>query len=132
MRDVMRVSVAGVVGATFVWGMFWLEESVLPEVAIYLPLTVGRLLILGMVLIAAWLMAQRWPTLVAGVILAGAGLGWALHEIDPLLVCRSDLLFRPCTSGEIGWMVGPAFVLVLIAAGVAVAALRQARHPHPV
>lgn len=132
MRDIRRASVAGVVGATLVWGMFWLEESVLPEAAIYLPLTVGRLLILGSVLVAAWLTAQRWPTLVAGVTLAGAGLGWALHETDPLLVCRSDLLYRPCTSGEIGWMVAPAFVLVLLAGGVAAAALRQARRAHPV
>lgn len=132
MRNVIQASVAGVVGATLVWGMFWLEESVLPEVAIYLPLTVGRLLILGSVLVVAWLMAQRWPTLVAGVTIAGAGLGWAVHETDPLLVCRSDLLFRPCTSGEIGWMVAPPFVLVLLAGGVAVAALLQARPAHPV
>ena len=132
MRDIMRASVAGVVGATLVWGMFWLEESVLPEVAIYLPLSVGRLLILGSILVAAWLIAQRWPTVFAGVTLAGAGLGWAIHEMDPLLVCRSDLLYRPCTSVEVGWMVMPVFVLVLLAGGVAAAASRQVHRANPV
>ncbi len=128
MRDIARAFAAGLVGAILVWAMFWLEESVLPAVAIYLPLAVGRLLILGSILAVAWLvLARRRPTLIAGITLAGAGLGWALHEMDPLVLCQSDLLYRPCTSSEIGWMVVPAVLLIILGGAVAAVALRHSR-----
>jgi hypothetical protein len=125
-----RTLFAAIVGATLVWGMFWVEESVLPEV-ISLPLAVGRLLMLATVLPAAWLVARRWPSLVAASILAGAGLGWALHEIDPLRMCQSDMLYRPCTTSEIGFMVVPAIVFVLLAGAIAAGALREKRRTRP-
>jgi hypothetical protein len=121
-----RALAAGLVGATVVWSMFWLEQSVLPE-AIHLPLAIGRLLILGSALAAAWLPARRWPTFVAGITIGGAGLGWAFHEIHPLVLCQSDVLYRPCSSSEIGWMVLPAVLLITLGGVVAAVALRHSR-----
>jgi hypothetical protein len=127
----IRALIAAAVGAALTWGMFWLEESVLPEVAIYVPLAAGRLLIMGVILATTWLALRRWPMLAAAAVLAGSGLGWALHEIDPLLLCQSDMLYRPCTSSEIGWMVVPPIVLVLLAGGTLAAVVRQVGRAHP-
>lgn len=131
MRDITRGLAAGLVGAIVVWATFWLEESVLPGVEIYLPLAVGRLLIVGGVLAATRLLARRWPTLIAGSTLAGGGIGWALHEMDPLVLCRLDLVYRPCTTAEISWMVVPAVVLIILAGVVAAVALRRPRVADP-
>ena len=111
--------------------LFWLEESILPEVAIYLPLAVGRLLMTGSVLVAAWLAVRRRRTLNVAATVAGAGHGWALHEISPLILCRSDVLYRPCTSSEVGWMVLPPIVLILLAAGTVAHALLRRDRTHP-
>jgi len=51
--------------------------------------------------------------------------------LDPLVVCRTDLLYQPCTSGEIGWVVGPAVLLIILAAAVAAVALRHSRIADP-
>lgn len=118
MKTAIQALVAAVVGAAVVWTMFWLVESVLPNFA-YLPWEAQRLLILVAVLAAA-LMGLRGSIPTAASLIGGAGVAWALHEINPLSLCPSGALYRPCTTGEIAWMVVPPIALLLIAGATAV------------
>jgi hypothetical protein len=126
----IQALIAAVVGGALVWAMFWLVESVLPA-SIFLPLETSRLLILVAAVAAAATIGRRWRIVTAAVLLAGAGFAWTLHEIDPLALCQSDALFRPCTTREITWMVMPPIVVLLFAAGTALTARRQTGHGQP-
>ena len=127
VRNWIQALIAAVAGGALVWAMFWLVESILPG-WLFLPMEVGRLAILVATLGVPAVLARLWP-LSAAAFLAGAGIEWALHEVNPVTLCQSDALYRPCTTSEIAWMVVPPIVVLLIPAATAARArqLRTAR-----
>src|SRR4029077_5050884 len=122
VRHYIRWLIAATAGGALAWVMFWLDESLLPG-SVALSLEVSRLL-LGIALLAgAAFIGRSLGALGAATFVAGAGLVWAVHEFHPLTICQADTLYRPCTTGEIGWMAIPPIALLAIAAGIAMKGL---------
>ncbi len=126
MKTWYRNLVLAAIGAALVWAAFWLVESVAPQV-VFVPFEAGRLTMLGVVVVAGMIIARRGGVGEASVLFAGAGAAWALHEANPLLLCQSDSLYRPCTLSEIGWMAVPGIVLLLTALALATSSLTRTR-----
>jgi hypothetical protein len=95
-------------GALIVLVAFWLSESVS-----YVPLEARSITVLLVVGGGGGLVARRGRILQAAAFLAGAGAAWALREFQPLSLCQSDLIFRPCTVSEAAWMAVPGLVLLI-------------------
>ena len=119
MRLYMRWLIAALAGGALVWALFWLVESVLPG-SVALSLEAGRLLMGIAVLTASLFLGRALGALSAASFVAGGGVIWAVHEIDPLTMCQADTLYRPCTNAEIAWIGLVPFVLLGISAGIAV------------
>ena len=113
---------AAFTGAATVSIAFWLLESVVPQVW-FVPFEASTLTILLAILVAGAVVARRGRVFEAAALLAGSGAAWAIHEVQPLNLCQSDLLYRPCTTTEIGAMALPAVVLLVVAAGLLASAL---------
>lgn len=128
MRPWLQALAAAVGGGAAVWGAFWLVESVLPQ-AVSVSLEADRLFILLVPFSAAAVLVGRGRLVEAATLLAGSGAVWAVHEIHPFMLCQSDLLYRPCTVSEFGWMVAPAVLLIACGAVAAVVARRRLSGP---
>jgi hypothetical protein len=90
----------------------WLAESVVPQV-LFVPLEARSLTILLVVFVGGGLVARRGRVFEAAALLAGAGAAWALHEVGPLSLCQSDLLYRSCTVSEVASLTLPAVALLI-------------------
>src|SRR5204863_8690671 len=105
-------------------------QSVLPG-SLALSLEASQLLMGIAVVVAAVFIGRNVGVLTAASFVAGAGLVWALDEIQPLTICQADTLYRPCAAAEIGWMVLPPIALLAISARIAAMHLRSRfRRPH--
>jgi hypothetical protein len=128
MRPWLQALPAAVAGGAAVWGAFWLVESVLPP-AVSVSLGAGRLVILLVPFSAAAVVVVRGRLVEAATLLAGSGAAWAVHEIQPFMLCQSDLLYRPCTVSEFGWMVAPSGLLIVCGVVAAMVARRRLSEP---
>ena len=111
VKVVYRSLGAALVGASTVLVALWLSRSVLPSaIPWFIPLEAESVTILLLVVGAVALLARRGRISEAAALCAGAGAAWALSEVHGLILCQSDMLYRPCTVGEVAWMAlpGPA------------------------
>jgi hypothetical protein len=118
---------AALSGVAAVWAALWLFESVVPDLLPLIPMETSSLIILVMLLVVGAVVARAGRTLQSVAFLAGSGTAWAVHEVDPLSLCQSGALFRPCAPLEYTAMVLPPLVLVVTAAVVAASAVLRTR-----
>ena len=112
VKVVYRSLGAALVGASTVLVALWLSRSVLPSASPwFIPLEAESVTILLLVLGGGAVLARRGGISEAAALLAGAGAAWALSEVDPLILCQSDMLYRPCTVSEVAWMALPGLAL---------------------
>jgi hypothetical protein len=102
-----RSLAAAVIGASTVLVALWLSRSVIWFASREASTATILLLVFG----SAALMARRGRLAEAVGLLAGAGAAWAVSEVNPLSLCQSDMLYRPCTASEVAWMALPALML---------------------
>lgn len=111
-------------GAAIVLAAIWLSESVVPQV-LFIPLAASGLTILLAMFVGGSVVARRGRVVEAAALLAGSAAAWAIHEADPLSLCQSDLLYRPCTASEVGSMALPPIVLLIAASVLLASALTR-------
>ena len=126
MKRLYQPVVAALAAAAATLTGFWVAETVIPSALPITPDTTKVVLLLG-ILLASTVPLRGGQVAMAGAVLAGSGLAWALHAIDPISRCQSDLLFRPCTIGDVVVLAGPPALLLLACAFLFVVTVARTR-----
>jgi hypothetical protein len=127
MRTLFISLAAGACGGAAVGIAFWLFESILPQGPVSISLEEGSLATLLALLLTGAVIARRRHRLAAAALFAGSGASWAFHAVHPLSVCQSDSLYLPCAGSEVASLVGPAVMLLVLAAAFAASTLVRTR-----
>ncbi len=126
MKPLYRFLAAALVGAAIVLVAMWLAESVVPQVLV-VPNEAGKVASLLVLLLGGAVIVRRGRVIEAAALLVGGGAAWALREAQPLSLCQSDMLYRPCTTSEVAWLAIPAVGLLIAGLILMVSALLRTR-----